>query len=88
MLLRVVTIYDLDMTLAWTATLADETTIAGTVHVPEVSHEAIDGLSDYSVRCPPPLDLVPGVRLETDVDSARTTHSTTSRLRRQARPAT
>ena len=45
------TIYDLDMTLGWTATVAaDETTLEGTVQIPEVSHEAIDGLSDYAVR--------------------------------------
>lgn len=43
------------MTLSWTATLTDGSTIDGTVQIPEVSHEAIDGLSDYSVSPPPSL---------------------------------
>jgi hypothetical protein len=48
---RLITIYDLKVTLLWTGTTADGTEVSGSLLVPEVSHEiALDGLSDYVVR--------------------------------------
>lgn len=44
------TIYDLEVEMAWTGKNADGEEVKGTLKVPEVSHEAIDGLSDYVVR--------------------------------------
>ncbi|CED83058.1 Uncharacterized conserved protein [Phaffia rhodozyma] len=46
---KVITIYDLDMKLDWAGRrrLADGTDLSGSVRIPEVSHEAIDGISDY-----------------------------------------
>lgn len=46
---RILTIYDLEVDLAWTGKNADGEEVKGTLKVPEVSHEAIDGLSDYVV---------------------------------------
>jgi hypothetical protein len=45
---RLLTIYDLAVEARWTGKVGDEE-VTGTVRVPEVSHEAIDGLSDYEV---------------------------------------
>lgn len=50
---RILTIYDLEVELTWTGKNADGEEATGTLKVPEVSHEAIDGLSDYVVRLPP-----------------------------------
>ena len=44
------TIYDLDMEMTWTGVAEDGSEVKGTLKIPEVSHEAIDGLSDYVVR--------------------------------------
>lgn len=49
---RILTIYDLEVDLAWTGTNAEGEEVKGTLKVPEVSHEAIDGLSDYVVSDP------------------------------------
>lgn len=49
---RILTIYDLEVDLAWTGKNAEGEEVKGTLKVPEVSHEAIDGLSDYVVRYP------------------------------------
>ena len=49
MLDRILTIYDLEVDLAWTGKNAEGEEVKGTLKVPEVSHEAIDGLSDYVV---------------------------------------
>lgn len=45
---RLLTIYDLAVEARWTGKVGDEE-VTGTLRVPEVSHEAIDGLSDYEV---------------------------------------
>jgi len=45
---RLLTIYDLAVEARWEGKVGEEE-IKGTVKVPEVSHEAIDGLSDYEV---------------------------------------
>ena len=42
------TIYDLAVEAQWVGKAGEEE-VKGTVKVPEVSHEAIDGLSDYEV---------------------------------------
>jgi hypothetical protein len=46
---RLLTIYDLEVEAKWAGKVGEEE-IKGKVRVPEVSHEAIDGLSDYEVR--------------------------------------
>ena len=38
--------------MSWKGESKDGEEVKGTVKVPEVSHEAIDGLSDYVVRNP------------------------------------
>lgn len=43
---KLLTIYDLAVEAKWTSKVGEDE-IKGTVKVPEVSHEAIDGLSDY-----------------------------------------
>ena len=45
---RLLTIYDLAVEATWAGKVGEDD-IKGTVKVPEVSHEAIDGLSDYEV---------------------------------------
>ncbi|KIM28568.1 hypothetical protein M408DRAFT_69482 [Serendipita vermifera MAFF 305830] len=46
---KLITIYDCRITLTWSAEGADNTTIKGTIVIPEVSHEnTIDGVSDYT----------------------------------------
>lgn len=45
---RLLTIYDLAVEASWTGRVGDDE-VKGTLRVPEVSHEAIDGLSDYEV---------------------------------------
>ena len=47
---KLLTIYDLRVVAEWAGTGADGSEVKGTVTVPEVSHEAIDGLSEYEVR--------------------------------------
>lgn len=47
--LRLLTIYDFEVELRWEGKSSDGEEVKGTVKVPEVSHEAIDGLSDYVV---------------------------------------
>lgn len=48
---RLITIYDCKIALIWSATGANDTSIKGTVTIPEVSHEnTLDGVSDYTVR--------------------------------------
>lgn len=44
------TIYDLEIEATWEGTDAEGNEVKGTLSVPEFSHEAIDGLSDYVVR--------------------------------------
>ncbi|WVQ80637.1 hypothetical protein IAT38_002742 [Cryptococcus sp. DSM 104549] len=44
---KVLTIYDLEVQMKWTGTAKDGSEVKGSVKVPEVSHEAIDGLSEY-----------------------------------------
>jgi activator of HSP90 ATPase len=43
------TIYDLEVNSTWTGKDSNGEDVKGTLKVPEVSHEAIDGLSDYVV---------------------------------------
>jgi hypothetical protein len=45
---RLLTIYDLELELKWKG-MEGEEAVEGTLKVPEVSHEAIDGLADYVV---------------------------------------
>ncbi|ORY34097.1 activator of Hsp90 ATPase [Naematelia encephala] len=44
---KLLTIYDLEVEASWTGVAEDGSEVKGSVKVPEVSHEAIDGLSDY-----------------------------------------
>ncbi|WVR07138.1 hypothetical protein IAU60_004179 [Kwoniella sp. DSM 27419] len=44
---KILTIYDLEVEAKWTGKAKDGSDVNGTLKVPEVSHEAIDGLSDY-----------------------------------------
>lgn len=44
---KLLTIYDLEVELAWEGKGEDGEEVRGTIKIPEVSHEAIDGLSDY-----------------------------------------
>ncbi|WWC61767.1 uncharacterized protein I303_104352 [Kwoniella dejecticola CBS 10117] len=44
---KLLTIYDLEVEAKWSGKAQDGTEVSGTLKVPEVSHEAIDGLSDY-----------------------------------------
>ncbi|WVQ72421.1 hypothetical protein IAR50_001973 [Cryptococcus sp. DSM 104548] len=44
---KLLTIYDLEVEASWNGVAKDGSEIAGTLRVPEVSHEAIDGVSDY-----------------------------------------
>ncbi|KAK8864309.1 hypothetical protein IAR55_001556 [Kwoniella newhampshirensis] len=44
---KLLTIYDLEVEMKWSGTAKDGSDVNGTLKVPEVSHEAIDGLSDY-----------------------------------------
>ena len=46
---RLLTIYDLEVEMTWEGKGSDGEDVKGVVRVPEVSHEAIDGLSDYLV---------------------------------------
>ena len=46
---RLLTIYDLEVEATWTGKDSNGEEVKGTLKVPEVSHEAIDGLSDYVV---------------------------------------
>lgn len=47
---RLITIFDCKIVLAWTGTTSDGTDVAGTVTIPEVSHEVtVDKLSEYLV---------------------------------------
>jgi activator of HSP90 ATPase len=51
--LRLITIYDCRIALIWKAEGADDTTVRGTVVIPEVSHEnTLDSVSDYTVCLP------------------------------------
>jgi activator of HSP90 ATPase len=43
------TIYDLEVEAVWVGKDSNGEEVKGTLKVPEVSHEAIDGLSDYVV---------------------------------------
>ncbi|KAF8337886.1 activator of Hsp90 ATPase [Cantharellus anzutake] len=46
---KLITIFDVRLELAWTATHTDGSKISGSLTVPEVSHEVIiDGLTDYT----------------------------------------
>ena len=47
------TIYDLEVEATWKGKVGEEE-VKGKVRVPEVSHEAIDGLSEYQVSIPIP----------------------------------
>ncbi|AFR92439.2 chaperone activator [Cryptococcus neoformans C23] len=44
---KLLTIYDLEVQASWIGKTKDGNEIKGTLKVPEVSHEAIDGVSDY-----------------------------------------
>ena len=44
------TIYDLDIEAKWVGTDSEGEEVLGRVHIPEFSHEVVDGLSDYNVR--------------------------------------
>ncbi|WWC70308.1 uncharacterized protein I206_104258 [Kwoniella pini CBS 10737] len=44
---KLLTIYDLEVEAKWSGKAKDGSEVNGTLKVPEVSHEAIDGLSDY-----------------------------------------
>nr|KIR87788.1 chaperone activator [Cryptococcus tetragattii IND107] len=44
---KLLTIYDLEVQASWTGKAKDGSDVKGTLTVPEVSHEAIDGVSDY-----------------------------------------
>jgi activator of HSP90 ATPase len=51
MMVRLITIYDCKIDLAWSGTASDGTEVNGKLSIPEVSHEiTLDGLSDYTVR--------------------------------------
>ncbi len=61
---RLLTIYDLELEMRWEGVAEDGSEVKGTLRIPEVSHEAIDGLSDYVVRIFPfssqsPADQAP-----------------------------
>ncbi|KAL0569391.1 Co-chaperone [Marasmius crinis-equi] len=46
---KLITIYDCKVTLAFEGTCSDGTSVQGTIHIPEVSHEiTVDKTSDYS----------------------------------------
>ncbi|EIW70718.1 hypothetical protein TREMEDRAFT_38360 [Tremella mesenterica DSM 1558] len=45
---KLLTIYDLVVEMSWKGTLEDGTEVKGKVNVPEVSHETIDGLTEYT----------------------------------------
>ncbi|KAL7414651.1 activator of Hsp90 ATPase [Mrakia frigida] len=60
---KLLTIYDLDMTLSWSATTEDGTELSGTLRIPEVSHEAIDGISDYVFDFSSPSTTSPSYQL-------------------------
>jgi len=49
------TIYDLEVEAVWAGKDSNGEEVKGTLKVPEVSHEAIDGLSDYVVSQRNPL---------------------------------
>lgn len=53
--IRLLTIYDLEVEATWTGKDSNGEEVKGTLKVPEVSHEAIDGLSDYVVS--PPISV-------------------------------
>ncbi|WVW83787.1 hypothetical protein I302_105808 [Kwoniella bestiolae CBS 10118] len=44
---KLLTIYDLEVEAKWIGKAKDGKDVEGTLKIPEVSHEAIDGLSDY-----------------------------------------
>nr|ODN88268.1 chaperone activator [Cryptococcus depauperatus CBS 7841] len=44
---KLLTIYDLEVQANWSGKVKDGSDVKGTLKVPEVSHEAIDGVSDY-----------------------------------------
>ncbi|CAD6588892.1 MAG: hypothetical protein TREMPRED_005195 [Tremellales sp. Tagirdzhanova-0007] len=44
---KLLTIYDLELEMKWAGLVEDGSQVKGTLKIPEVSHEAIDGLSDY-----------------------------------------
>ncbi|WRT66256.1 uncharacterized protein IL334_003209 [Kwoniella shivajii] len=44
---KILTIYDLEVEAKWSGKAKDGSDVEGTLRIPEVSHEAIDGLSDY-----------------------------------------
>ncbi|ORX36754.1 putative chaperone activator [Kockovaella imperatae] len=44
---KLLTIYDLEVELSWTGSDAEGSEVKGKIKCPEVSHEAIDGLSEY-----------------------------------------
>ena len=49
---RLLTIYDLEVQLSFEGSDAGGADVKGTIKCPEVSHEAVDGLSEYVVsRC-------------------------------------
>ena len=56
---RLLTIYDIAVEARWEGRVGNED-IKGTVRIPEVSHEAIDGLSDYEVSSPSAFLAIPG----------------------------
>jgi hypothetical protein len=59
---RLITIYDCKVVLAWEGTASDGTEVKGTLTIPEVSHEQLDGLEDYTVRSPPRATPPPSSR--------------------------
>lgn len=46
---KVLTIYDVKIVANWKGTDSEGKEVEGTLTLPEVSHECIDGLSDYTV---------------------------------------
>ncbi|AAW40882.1 chaperone activator, putative [Cryptococcus deneoformans JEC21] len=44
---KLLTIYDLEVQASWIGKTKDGNEVKGTLKIPEVSHEAIDGVSDY-----------------------------------------
>lgn len=49
-MIRLITIFDCKIILAWNGTASDGSEVAGTVIIPEVSHEiTVDKLSEYQV---------------------------------------
>lgn len=69
------TIYDLEVEATWTGKDSNGEEVKGTLKVPEVSHEAIDGLSDYVVSPSPHLKILAYIQFEFRLTSTESPES-------------